>query len=166
LLVADEMLVCWCPQGEVGLKSLIPATLFAFSGVMYREIVMDLNDLEGDRAARVWTLPVLLGKPIALLTAIGFFLLGNAAAFAQLLHGNGGSGLSGMLQGWLGMGVEQSQAVAEAAPLLVLMWAVWKVGRSAWGVWRSGFDEKVVGEAVDGCLKPVGLGMILLAAAS
>ena len=133
---------------------------------MYREIVMDLNDLEGDRAARVWTLPVLLGKPAALLTAIGFFLIGNAAAFVQLLHSSGGLGLAGVLEGWFGMGVERSQAVAAAAPLLVLVWAAWRVGRSAWGVWRSGFDEGVVGEAVDGCLKPIGLGMILLAAAT
>eukprot|EP00775_Hariotina_reticulata_P009118 gene9118-9287_t len=79
---------------------------------MFREILMDLNDAEGDRAAGVWTLPVLLvGMPVAVLLA-----------------------------------------------------AAGKLVRLAVGAWRSGFDTEVVGGAVDECLKPIGWGIILLAA--
>ena len=36
--------------------------LFVFGGVFYREILMDLNDSEGDRRNRIWTLPVVFGE--------------------------------------------------------------------------------------------------------
>ena len=36
--------------------------LFVFGGVFYREILMDLNDSEGDRRNKIWTLPVVFGE--------------------------------------------------------------------------------------------------------
>lgn len=171
-------------QGDAGLLRLAPATLFAFSGVMFREILMDMNDLEGDRNSGVWTLPVLLGKPAALCCAMGFTLAGCAGALLRLLAAPGslgellqgatapGSAVSGgwplLQQGLVKLGVAWDPtwgaAAVVAAPVLVLLMAVWKLGRLAVGVWRSGFDEGVVGAAVDECLKPVGWGIILLAA--
>lgn len=170
-------------QGDAGLLRLAPATLFAFSGVMFREILMDMNDLEGDRSGGVWTLPVLLGKPAALICALGFTLVGCAGALLRLLATPGslgevfqqGTGAVADNGGWpllqqaltkLGVSWDPSwgAAVVVGAPVAVLLMAVWKLGRLALGVWRSGFDEKVVGAAVDECLKPVGWGIILLAA--
>lgn len=168
--------------GDAGLLRLAPATLFAFSGVMFREILMDMNDLEGDRSSGVWTLPVLLGKPAALICALGFTLAGCAGALLRLLaapgslgevfQGSGGvagsSGFPLLQQALTRLGVSWDPswgaAVVVGAPVVVLLMAVWKLGRLALGVWRSGFDEKVVGAAVDECLKPVGWGIILLAA--
>lgn len=83
--------------GDAGLLRLAPATLFAFSGVMFREILMDLNDAEGDRANGVWTLPVLLGKPAALACAVGCMLGGSAVALARLLTSTAGSAVVGAL---------------------------------------------------------------------
>jgi hypothetical protein len=173
-----------CMQGDAGLLRLVPATLFAFSGVMFREILMDLNDLEGDRNSGVWTLPVLLGKPAALRCAVGFMLAGCAGALLRLLSTPGslgellqGSTLTGasnaggwplLQQGVTKLGVAWDPAwggaAVVAAPVLVLLIAAWNLGRLALGVWRSNFDDKVVGAAVDECLKPVGWGIILLAA--
>ncbi|KAF8056478.1 digeranylgeranylglyceryl phosphate synthase [Scenedesmus sp. PABB004] len=72
--------------GAAGIARLAPAALYAFGGVMFREILMDLNDAPGDRAAGVWTLPVLLGKPAALAAAAGFLAAGAAAAGGALLR--------------------------------------------------------------------------------
>lgn len=172
-------------QGDAGLLRLAPATLFAFSGVMFREILMDMNDLEGDRQGGVWTLPVLLGKPAALCCAMAFMLAGSVAALLRLLstpgslgdllqHAGGvvGADFSGgwplLQQGLMKLGVAWDPAwggaAVVAAPVLVLLVAAWKLGRLAWSVWSSKFDERAVSVAVDECLKPVGWGIILLAA--
>lgn len=174
-----------CLQGDAGLLRLAPATLFAFSGVMFREILMDMNDLEGDRNSGVWTLPVLLGKPAALCCAMAFMLAGSAAALlrllstpgslGELLQGTAAAGTAASGGGWpllqqglmkLGVALDSSwgAAAVTAAPVLVLLMAVMQLGKLAVGVWHSKFDEGVVGAAVDECLKPVGWGIILLAA--
>jgi hypothetical protein len=148
------------------MRALLPASLFAFSGVMFREILMDLNDTEGDRAARVITLPVALGKPAALAAATACILVGAAgAAWQQLsLLAHRPSSLLGLLTGPLGMDPGLAAQLAGVAPVLVLVWGVGCVLSLGWRVASSGFDPDVVGYAVDELLKPVGLGMILLAA--
>jgi hypothetical protein len=157
---------------------------------MFREILMDMNDLEGDRSSGVWTLPVLLGKPAAMCCALFFMFAGCAGALLRLLsnpglvlgalgpqglEGSAALGSSLTTSGWpllqqglmkLGVAVDPTwvSAAVVTAPVLVVLVAAWKLGRLALGVWRSGFAEGVVGAAVDECLKPVGLGIILLAA--
>lgn len=39
------------PQGEEGLRRLLAPSVFAFTGIMFREILMDVHDIEGDRLA-------------------------------------------------------------------------------------------------------------------
>jgi hypothetical protein len=39
-------------QGTAGALRLLPATAFAFGGIMYREILMDITDMEGESPAR------------------------------------------------------------------------------------------------------------------
>jgi hypothetical protein len=51
---------------------------YLFLCIMHREILMDINDVEGDREAGVYTLPVVLGRRAA---------LGAAAAFAAAAVG-------------------------------------------------------------------------------
>jgi hypothetical protein len=79
---------------------------------MFREILMDLNDAEGDRASGVWTLPVLLGKPAALASATLCLLLGSGAALARLLAPAAGSGA---LLGAAGAGAVGASSAAAAA---------------------------------------------------
>lgn len=148
------------------MRALLPASTFAFSGVMFREILMDLNDTEGDRAARVITLPVALGKPAALAAATACILVGAAGAAVQQvsLLAHRPSSLLGVLTGPLGVDPGTAAQLAQAAPLVALAWALGCVLSLGWRVAASGFDKDVVGYAVDELLKPVGLGMILLAA--
>lgn len=51
-------------QGHAGLQTVLPLCVYVFFGIMYREVLMDMNDAEGDRAASVWTLPVVHGMTI------------------------------------------------------------------------------------------------------
>jgi hypothetical protein len=157
---------------------LLPATLFAFSGVMFREILMDCNDAEGDRQARVWTLPVLLGKPAALLCASTFVLLGSFGALVRLLQSNAmlewmsaPGAIAGLQQGlaaagFSGFGYAAGvvEAVAVGLPCVVMGVITVQLMKLAVGVWRSKFAEGEVGSAVGECLKFVGWGILLLAA--
>lgn len=180
-LMLSVLLATWvlvsCLQGDAGLLRLLPATTFAFSGVMFREILMDLNDAEGDRQAGVWTLPVMLGKPAALLCALGFLAVGSTAALLQLLKT---SALAEWLQNpgtldslqplFAALGVAAGdaagvcQGLAAGLPVVVLLWMVAQLVRLAVAVWRSGFQAEVVSKAVGECLKHVGWGILLLAA--
>ncbi|WIA21293.1 hypothetical protein OEZ85_000526 [Tetradesmus obliquus] len=143
--------------GDAGLLRLLPATLFAFSGVMFREILMDLNDAEGDRQAGVWTLPVLLGKPAALLCAASCALLGCGGALVRLLQSNVlleqlvAPGGVAAVQQWLagvglgGVGVHAAgvlEGLAVGLPCAVLGVIATQLMRLALGVWREKFLEQ------------------------
>lgn len=103
---------------------------------------MDLNDQAGDRESGVYTLPVMLGKPRALAAALAIMLTGMATVARGLAaHGLGPAALP-----LAGLG-------------LITGWLCW-MGH---GVAQSGYDEKVVGAAVDESLQPIGLGIVMLA---
>eukprot|EP00878_Enallax_costatus_P013516 GHUV01014131.1.p1 GENE.GHUV01014131.1~~GHUV01014131.1.p1 ORF type:complete len:323 (+),score=89.08 GHUV01014131.1:812-1780(+) len=151
--------------GDAGLLRLLPATLYAFSGVMFREILMDLNDAEGDKQAGVWTLPVMLGKPAALLCALTCLLLGSGAAMLRVFSSPGALGE------WLpkisavsdALGADGVQALAVGVHAVVLLVAVGHFVRLALLVWRSKFDKEMVDRAVGDSMKYVGWGILLLA---
>ena len=48
-------------QHGVALENMVALSSFTFFGIMHREILMDMNDEAGDRAAGVLTLPVVFG---------------------------------------------------------------------------------------------------------
>lgn len=64
-------------QSAEALQAVIAPCTFLFLGIMHREILMDINDTEGDREAGINTLPVVLGRGAALAAA-------TAAAAAAL----------------------------------------------------------------------------------
>lgn len=59
---------------------ILPVSAFLFLAFMYRELLMDIADVEGDAAQGVWTLPVVLGKGPAF--AVGLVLLAAATCLA------------------------------------------------------------------------------------
>ena len=56
-------------QGQELWRSVAGLCLVLFCGILHREILMDLNDVDGDRDNQVHTVPVVFGKPAALATA-------------------------------------------------------------------------------------------------
>jgi 4-hydroxybenzoate polyprenyltransferase len=145
---------------------------FAFGGVMFREILMDVNDAAGDAAAGVVTLPVLLGRRGAVGAALACLLSGAAVAAARLAGGGsaaafGDGGLATLLSALLPHGAVLPSALASAAaaaPLAVLALAVGNLATLAGRVARSGYAHDAVDRAVSECLKPIGWGIVLLAA--
>jgi 4-hydroxybenzoate polyprenyltransferase len=105
---------------------------------------MDLTDLEGDRAAGIKTLPVMIGQRGALLAATCCVLAGAAAALASATAAWG------------------PRAAAARAAVVVLATA--RLGQLSFGILKSGFDRAVMGSAIEESLKPVGLCLILLSA--
>lgn len=146
--------------GEEGMRRLVASSMFAFTGVMFREILMDLNDLEGDAAAGVWTLPVMLGRARALAVALVIATAGAVAAMWHVWHHQ--LVQPGGLVTWLTGAPTVAAAVAVGAALLATV----QLAIEAWRVARSGYDPAVVSRAVDECLKPIGLTLIILAAAA
>eukprot|EP00879_Flechtneria_rotunda_P001584 GHRR01001743.1.p1 GENE.GHRR01001743.1~~GHRR01001743.1.p1 ORF type:complete len:404 (+),score=95.94 GHRR01001743.1:144-1355(+) len=161
--------------GDAGLLRLLPATLFAFSSIMYREILMDMNDAEGDRAAGVWTLPVMLGKPAALVVALSSVLVGSGIALYRLVTST--STLQELVantdwywlqQGLQGIGLTSYPAslnvLTVIGPVLALLMTSGRLLKLGYEVWCSKYSSDTVDRVVMECLTPVGWGIILLAA--
>lgn len=67
-----------------GVRVVWPLMVIVFSGILHREIMMDVLDAEGDAAAGIRTLPVLLGRQQAVLVAV-FPLVAAAAVIGAAL---------------------------------------------------------------------------------
>ena len=72
-----------------GSTALLPQTMlpaaYVFCAVMWQEFTMDIDDAEGDAAAGVLTLPVVLGVDVAMAIAVGFLLVGAIFPVATVL---------------------------------------------------------------------------------
>lgn len=75
--------------GTGNVEAVLPISAFLFLAFMYREVLMDLGDTKGDRAARVWTLPVMLGRKVALYIGLTMLTAGATLAAAAARHGSG-----------------------------------------------------------------------------
>ena len=71
-------------QGQELLRSVAGLCLVLFCGVLHREILMDLNDVDGDRDNGVHTVPLVFGKPAALAIAACLAAASVAAAAYML----------------------------------------------------------------------------------
>jgi geranylgeranylglycerol-phosphate geranylgeranyltransferase len=91
---------------------LIPA-FFGFLFHLAREIVKDVEDIEGDRAFGVKTLPQVLGVSRALLVALGVFFVFSLASFIPVF------------QGWLGRTYEIIAVYLIELPTLLILIFVW-----------------------------------------
>ena len=78
-------------QGPGVLAAVAGPCAALFCGILHREILMDLNDVDGDRENGVHTVPVVLGKRAALAAAAGLAAacVGAAGAVLALNAGRG-----------------------------------------------------------------------------
>ncbi|MBN1211307.1 MAG: geranylgeranylglycerol-phosphate geranylgeranyltransferase [candidate division Zixibacteria bacterium] len=91
---------------------LIPA-VFAFFFHLVREILKDVEDIEGDRRAGVETLPQIIGVSRSLLIAIGLFFILVVLTYIPILTG------------WFGRAYEIITVYIVDLPLLLLLILVW-----------------------------------------
>jgi hypothetical protein len=128
---------------------------------------MDITDEEGDRAAGIATLPVMLGGRGALLVALGCVCVGAAAALWKTAAAVAAVDAAAAVAAGAGAAAAAAGGVntaALAAPAAVIALATARFAALAVGIWRSGFDYAVMSAAIEECLKPVGLSLLLLAA--
>ena len=76
-------------QGPGALAAVAGPCAALFCGILHREILMDLNDVDGDRENGVRTVPVVLGKRAALAAATGLAAACVGAALAVLALSTG-----------------------------------------------------------------------------
>ncbi len=89
------------------------AAVFAFLFHLVREIVKDVQDMEGDRQSGLGSLPLAIGRSRALLTALGLF-----AVLAMLTY-------LPIFQQWFGRTYEIITVYIVDLPLLALLIFVW-----------------------------------------
>lgn len=144
--------------------SLLASAFVVFCHMYHREILMDIDDTEGDEAGQILTLPRLLGKPLSLLLGGGLVAVGTAVSawVVGMQHGlrlsslpvlqnggvRGGAGkVAATLAGVMGMRVVGATA-AWLAPVVVCAAGVsvcvydWRV------VWRRGFRHEDVSKGI------------------
>ncbi|CAL8467253.1 g6789 [Coccomyxa elongata] len=140
---------------SAALATVAAPCAYLFCCILHREILMDINDTDGDRASGIPTLPVVLGRRAALGAAA---LLAAAALGISLRCALLGSGLSWLwalapsLQPWM-RSVSALAALANGCALL----------RAAGKIPGSGFDKGVVKAAIEGSMGPIGMGLLLTA---
>lgn len=114
---------------------------------------MDITDVDGDAAAGVLTMPVVLGRPLALLFATACVALASVHGMALALQGNGLAWLWAHCPPALVRGLSVAAMAGVAVPLL----------RGCWRVYQSEYDAQQTSSVIDGSLLPIGLGMVLMA---
>ncbi len=101
-LAVDPVLAFRLPGPLIG-------ALFAFFFHLVREIVKDVQDMEGDGAAGLRSLPLVAGVPVAMMTALGLFTAMVVLTFVPLwLH-------------WFGRPYEIITVYVVDLPLLLLL---------------------------------------------
>lgn len=76
-------------QVHARIGATAPMAGFLFLAIMYRELLMDLGDIHGDRLARVWTLPVMIGRGRAFIVGLCLLSMAVGLAASRACFGNG-----------------------------------------------------------------------------
>ena len=162
--------------------SLLASAFVVFCHMYHREILMDIDDTEGDEAGQILTLPRLFGKPLALLLGGGLVAVGTAVSawVVGVQHGLRLSSLRLLQNGGVRGGAEKIAAaltgvvggrVVGATAAWLAPVAVCAAGVSVcaydWGVvWRRGFRHEDVSKGISWCLLAMIVMMLLMGTGS
>jgi geranylgeranylglycerol-phosphate geranylgeranyltransferase len=141
--------------GAPSLHALLKPCVFLFLSVTFREILMDINDVQGDAAAGIRTLPVLIGKTYALLIAVAALLLASGLLLFEAWTGDGAASVWAVLP-----------RLEPAGRLFAAFLGLCIMSRpvvAAVELWRQDFPSTKVGAVVDDSLTSLGAGMLFLA---
>lgn len=137
--------------GSADVMRALPPALFAFAGVAYREVLMDVCDAAGDAASGLRTLPVVLGKTCAVLVGACTMMAGAAASTAALLT-----------LPWSATSPPAGVQLCGCVTLVLVCCA--KVADHVAAAWTSGFSHAALDEAIDDCRSLIAVGVLLLGA--
>lgn len=139
-------------MGTTGFGPLQNATMFIFGSIVFREILMDINDVKGDAAAHVNTLPVVLGKLPSLILAFVFLTAGCVCGGLRIPQGPCFDYLfrfmSPLQAQWMSL-----------IPYSVLV--VWMFS-TAFRTWSSKFSESTLDECIVQVMLQIAVGFLLI----
>eukprot|EP00210_Caulerpa_lentillifera_P008218 g7846.t1 len=138
--------------GKTGFGALKNATIFIFGSIVFREILMDIKDVEGDSLAHVNTLPVVLGKEPSLILAFAFLATGCVCGGFRILHGPAFNYLLRF------MSSVNAKWVAMIPYTLVVSWMC----STALNVWRSKFSKAVLEKSIIQMMFQITVGFLLI----
>ena len=76
-LVISQSIVVGCLVVNGDFKLIIPCLTYLFNLIMWQEIILDINDIEGDKENNIQTIPVKYGYKTANKIALCFLLFGT-----------------------------------------------------------------------------------------
>ncbi|HIH69886.1 geranylgeranylglycerol-phosphate geranylgeranyltransferase [Methermicoccus shengliensis] len=91
-LTASTFLYGAAMLGQSTLGDVVVLVLLAFLATLARELIKDVEDIQGDEALGASTLPILVGKKWAVGIALACIVLGVALSPLPMLEGFGGLG--------------------------------------------------------------------------
>lgn len=139
-------------KGMAGVQRIFPLCLFIFFTIMSREILMDINDTEGDGNSQIYTVPVTFGKRTALaLSAVTW----TVALLHSLFYFWNGAVVQYIASMW-------GPSVARAIPCLALIFVMCPVYFTMWRGLSSDFDKKLIADLIGETMVVIGKGLILL----
>lgn len=136
------------------MSSLFNLAGFVFGSIVFREILMDIKDAEGDRAMRVYTLPVVIGQRAALVFAIYALSLGCLSGAFKLLEGPAAHHLSRFFPPLASSLILLSLFSAVIAPMYL----------SSFQIWQGNFDKTDLQTSIDRVMLYIAFGFVFIVA--
>ena len=118
---------------------------------MWQEIMMDINDVEGDSRGGVVTLPVALGKHAAMAISLSFLSTAAAAPLVPLIASS-----------WAPASELGQMTVGARCALLVPLAQLPLVTGSI-AAWRGGMAEREMKRVLDWCFPAIAVAISLMA---
>jgi len=153
-IIAASPLAGALAAGAVGerLWTVMTTCVFAFLGVVYREILMDINDEEGDRKGGIQTLPVTIGKQGAMMVGCSLVVGATVLGWNCALTGQG-----------MAYCMERLPVATPVLCWMLITAILVPVYTGAYHIYRSGFDRDAVSAGIESTMPQFALGMLLFA---
>lgn len=84
--IISQSIIVGCLVADGNFKLIIPCLIYLFNLIMWQEIILDINDIDGDKKNNIITIPVKYGYKMANKIALCFLLLGTILPYGFTLY--------------------------------------------------------------------------------
>ena len=115
---------------------------------------MDIGDIEGDRAAGLYTIPVVFGRPSSLCVALFFLSAGTVLGGRHLPNE--------AIAHFLARYVTSTTSIIRLATIVLFGIAVSPLYSCAFRIWRRGFDKTLLLTTIDRAIPYTAFGLLFV----